>query len=140
MGLFIDASIFIAQERGQINIDPKAIGHPAESLFVSVVTASELLHGVHRAQTPLQAKQRAAFVESILDRFPVVEVDLKSARTHARLWAHLAKKGTPIGAHDLWIAAQAITLDHGVLTANVREFKRVPDLDVRVVPRIEPHR
>lgn len=133
MGLLIDSSIFIAQERGQIELEPKTIGSPSEVLLVSVITASELLHGVHRAKTPLQAKRRSAFVEAVLDRFPLLDIDLKASRTHARLWARLARNGTPISAHDLWIGAQALTLGYAVLTANARDFKRIPDLEVQVV-------
>lgn len=51
----------------------------------------------------------------------------------ARVWAQLAKKGTPIGAHDVWIGAQALALDFEVLTVNARDFKRIPDLTVRIV-------
>ncbi|MBI4859156.1 MAG: type II toxin-antitoxin system VapC family toxin [Candidatus Riflebacteria bacterium] len=136
MGLLIDASFFIAQERGQLDLGSGAIGRPNETLLVSAITASELLHGVHRAQTPLQAKRRAAFVEAILDRFPVLEVDLKAARIHAQLWAELAKKGIAIGMHDLWIGAQAVTLGYGVLTANERDFRRIPGLEVHAVNQV----
>ena len=134
MGLLIDASIFIAQERGQIQIDPKTIGRASELLLVSVITASELLHGVHRAQTPLQSKRRSAFVEAVLDRFPILEVDLKAVRVHARLWAGLSRKAVTIGAHDLWIGAQALAVGYGVLTFNVRDFGRIPNLEVQAVP------
>lgn len=132
MGLLIDASVFIAHERGQLEL-ARHLGAPNESVMLSVITASELLHGVHRAATPAQAKARSAFVDAILDRFPIVGIDLPMARVHARIWAQLAKKGTPIGAHDVWIGAQALALDFEVLTVNARDFKRIPDLTVRVV-------
>lgn len=132
MGLLIDASVFIAHERGKLELGAN-LGPSNESILVSVVTASELLHGVHRAATPAQARARSAFVEAILDRFPLVGVDTAMARVHARVWAQLAKKGTPIGAHDLWIGAQALALDFEVLTVNERDFRRVPGLAVRVV-------
>ena len=43
---------------------------------------------------------------------------------------HLADQGTPIGPNDLLIAAQALALDLMVVTANVREFQRIPNLRV----------
>lgn len=131
MGVLIDTSVFIAHERGQLELSTQ-LGQPNEAVMLSAITASELLHGVHRADTPARAKQRSAFVEAILDRFPIVGIDVAVAREHARIWAQLSKKGTPIGAHDLWIGAQALVLEFEVLTANVREFKRVPGLKVRL--------
>ena len=56
-------------------------------------------------------------------------VDL-TARTHARLWADLAEEGCVIGAHDLWLAAACLTHGLRMATANVREFRRVPALEV----------
>ncbi|MFM6159195.1 MAG: PIN domain-containing protein, partial [Sphaerospermopsis kisseleviana] len=42
----------------------------------------------------------------------------------------LEQQGTPIGSNDLLIAAHALTLNLTVITANVREFARVPNLKV----------
>lgn len=131
MGLLIDTSVFVAHERGRLELSSQ-LGAPNEAVLLSAITASELLHGVHRADTPARSKQRSLFVEAILDRFPVVGIDVAVAREHARIWAQLAKKGTTIGAHDLWIGAQALALDFEILTVNVRDFRRIPGLKVRV--------
>ena len=130
MGLLVDTSVFIAHERGQFELSSQ-LASPNEAILLSVITASELLHGVHRADKPARAKQRAVLVNAILDRFPIVGIDLSTARVHARLWAQLAKQGTPVGAHDLWIGAQAIALRLEVLTVNARDFERIPGLKIR---------
>jgi tRNA(fMet)-specific endonuclease VapC len=52
------------------------------------------------------------------------------ARTHAEIWAALESDGNLIGAHDLWIAATALSQGMTVATANTRDLKRVPGLDV----------
>ena len=98
----------------------------------SVVTASELLHGVHRAVQPDVRARRSAFVEGVLERFPLLAVDLACARAHAQLWAELSRAGTLIGPHDLWLAATCVA--HGLImvTGNVREFARVPGLELEV--------
>ncbi len=49
---------------------------------------------------------------------------------YARVRAYLETQGTPIGGNDLLIAAQALALDLTVVTANIREFSRVPNLKV----------
>ena len=56
--------------------------------------------------------------------------DLEIARLHARLAADLAAKGTPVGAHDLIIAATALSLDYRVATRDKRSFPKIPGLDV----------
>jgi tRNA(fMet)-specific endonuclease VapC len=97
---------------------------------LAAITASELLTGVHRADTPERALRREAYVESILEAVPVLPFDLRVARVHARLSAELARSGRRIGAHDLEIAATALAHGQPVLTANPRDFARVPGLAV----------
>jgi len=96
------------------------------------ITASELLHGVHRA-TPEHRARREAFVEGVLAAFPPFAFDLLAARAHARLWAALAMAGTDVGAHDRLVAATAIAAGWRVGTANIRHFDRIPGLAVVVM-------
>ena len=132
MAVLIDASILIDAERGRLDLEPHVARHGEEEAFLSVVTASELLHGVHRATAPDVRARRSAFVEGLLERFPLLSVDLACARAHAQPWADLRQAGALIGPHDLWLAATCVA--HGLImvTANVREFSRVPGLDLEV--------
>jgi len=134
VGILIDSSILMAHERGRLGIAAHLEGREDEEFFVSVVTASELLHGVHRAQDAGVRARRSAFVEALLERFPLLGVELSTARTHARLWADLAAAGTPIGPNDLWLAATAVTHGLALVTVNLREFSRVPGLNVEAWP------
>lgn len=131
MGLLIDASVLIAHERGSIDFAER-VAHrdPEEPFYLSVVTVSELLHGVHRADRPARRARRTAFVEGVLDRFPILNIDLPTARLHAEIWASLSAAGTPIGSHDLWLAAACVTHDLSLVTTNAREFARVEGLTV----------
>jgi tRNA(fMet)-specific endonuclease VapC len=99
---------------------------------LSVITASELVHGVHRAVQPEVRTKRAAFVEAVLERFPLLSVDLATARIHAQVWEELAGAGKMIGPHDLWLAATCIAHGLTMVTANLREFSRVPGLTAEV--------
>ncbi len=130
MGVLIDASVLIAFERTQSALERRLSGREDEEFFVSVVTASELLHGVHRARSPDVRARRSAFVEAVLSRFPLLAIDLPTARAHAQLWAELASKGAMIGPHDLWIAAACVAHGISLVTVNVREFERVPGLTI----------
>ena len=132
MAVLIDASILIEAERGRLDLEPHVKRHGDEEAFISVVTASELLHGVHRATQPDVRARRSAFVEGILERFPLLSVDLACARAHAQLWADLRQAGALIGSHDLWLAATCVAHGLTMVTANVREFARVPGLELEV--------
>lgn len=130
MGVLIDTSVLIEHERGRLELEPHLRGRENEEFFLSVVTASELLHGVHRAQDGRTKARRSAWVEAVLERFPLLDVDLTTARAHARLWAELSSTGRLIGPHDLWLAAACLSHGLSMVTANTREFERVPGLTV----------
>ena len=132
MAVLIDASILIEAERGRLDLGRCVAQRPEEGFFLSVITASELLHGVHRAVQPEVRTRRSAFVEAILERFPLLPVDVATARAHAQVWAALAAAGQMIGSHDLWLAATCIAHGFIMVTANLREFDRVPGLAVEV--------
>ena len=132
MAVLIDASILIEYERRRLDLERYLAQRQQEEFFLSVVTASELLHRVHRAVQPEVRTKRAAFVEAILERLPLLPVDLATARAHAQVWATLAAAGMLIGPHDLWLAATCIAHGLTMVTANVREFTRVPGLAVEV--------
>ena len=132
MAVLIDASILIEAERGRLDLGPHIARHGEDEAFLSVVTASELLHGAHRAELPGVRAKRSAFVEGVLERFPVLQVDLACARAHASLWAEMRRAGTFIGPHDLWLAAVCVAHGLTMVTGNVREFARVPGLDLEV--------
>ena len=130
MGALIDSSILIAGERGQIDLGALLAEHAEESFAISAVTASELLHGVHRARTPAQRNSREAFVEGLLARLPVIPFDLLTARIHALLSAEPAAKRIAVGPHDLMIAATAISKGYDVVTRDERSYPKFPGLSL----------
>jgi predicted nucleic acid-binding protein len=135
MAVLIDASILIEAERGRLELESHVAQRQEEEFFLSVITASELLHGVYRAVQPEVRTKRSAFVEAILARFPLLPVDIATARAHAQIWAALAAAGQMIGPHDLWLAATCMAYGFTMVTANIREFARVPGLTVEVWSR-----
>lgn len=130
MGFLIDTSVFVAWEREQLaDADIGALAGD-EPLALSAVTASELLHGVHRADSAQRRGKRERFVETILSVLPVLPIDLEVSRHHARVWVDLRTRGDLIGAHDLLIAATALAHDLAIATRNPRDFGRVEGLRV----------
>lgn len=129
MGVVVDTGVFVHWER-RTPSTAKVLNQREVPAFISVVTASELLVGVHRADSPTRREIRSRFVETLLTQFAILQVTLDVARQHAALSTELSQRGTPIGYHDAWIAATALSYGYAVMTMNVREFPRVPDLEV----------
>lgn len=139
MGTVLDTTVFIELERAMRHLPAEhAMTEAAkrlesqlgenEEVGIASITASELLHGVHRASDEHRGR-RAAFVEAVLAAFPTLAFDLLVARAHARLWAGLASSGVEVGAHDRLVAATTISAGWRVGTANIRHFNRIPGLD-----------
>ena len=132
MGVLMDSNVLIDLERRKGGVVDFIRGREEEDLFLSVVSASELLHGVHRAKTPEIRSKRLAFVEAVLASIPVLDIDLATARSHAQLWSDLVESGQRIGIHDSWLAAACLAHGLTMVTSNEREFRRVPGLRVEV--------
>ena len=128
MAVLIDTDLLIDTERGvRAPAVERLLGE--EDRAISVITVSELLHGVHRARGERRAR-RAAFVEHLLVSMLPIPITEAVARVHAGIWAELADRGQTIGAHDLWIAATALAHGLAVATRNRQDFERVPGLQV----------
>jgi tRNA(fMet)-specific endonuclease VapC len=130
MGLILDTSILIADERGKFDMRGFLRQIATAQPVISAITASELLHGVERAKDPARRARRKQHVETVLGSLMLEAFDLAQARCHARLWADLETRGMVIGPHDMQIAAAGLALGHDVATLNPAEFQRVSGLRV----------
>ncbi|MEB3220577.1 MAG: PIN domain-containing protein [Candidatus Sericytochromatia bacterium] len=128
MGMILDTGVLIALERLRAASLLAKWEHHGPG-YLSAVTCSELLVGVHKADTPQRRAQRSAFVENLLETFPVLEFDLPAARAHAQLLAQMPR-GVVVDAHDMLIGATALRHGMPVLTGNGRDFGRIPGLEV----------
>ena len=129
MGTLIDSSVLIAAERGRLDLEAALAGRPDEPVGIAAITVSEVLHGTYRLGGVRLTRART-FVERWLAILPIVPFDLQAARVHATLAADLGRRGTPMGAHDLIIAATAVQLGYAVATCDRRSFSRVDGLAV----------
>jgi tRNA(fMet)-specific endonuclease VapC len=125
----IDSSVFIAGERGRVDLADLLASFRGEPLALSAVTASELLYGLHRSRTPAQRERRNAYVEAILTQMTVLVFDLTVARVHSAVSAELDRSGRRVGAHDLMIAATAMAHDYRVATRDLRSFPKIQGLE-----------
>ena len=97
-----------------------------ESACISILVAAELRFGAVRKGSVRLLQE----VDMILDRIPIVPLGTPTDQAYAAVRNDLAVRGTPIGPTDLLIAAHALALDLILVTANIREFSRVPGLRV----------
>jgi tRNA(fMet)-specific endonuclease VapC len=130
MGIIFDTSVLIGLERASSRLDRFILGREAESFGISAITVSELLHGVHRADSEKRRIVRGAFVEKIIELFPIFPFDLSAARIYAGIWASLAKKGKVVGAHDLIIAATCISVGFSLVTLDLRDYGLIEGLEI----------
>jgi tRNA(fMet)-specific endonuclease VapC len=135
MGVILDSSVLIAAERKRFDLVGFLSAHTNDAIFITAISASELLHGCERANDPVIRERRVQFVEGLLQDYAALPFTLTEARTHAQLWAELERKGISIGERDLFIAAIAKTAGHTVATLNRNEFARVPGL---VLEEVQP--
>ncbi len=128
MGVILDTCVLIKAEKQTLAFEK--LSNFTDEVFITSITASELLVGVNMASSEAKRHIRSVFVEHILNHFSILEFAMEAARIHAQIYASLAKKGQMIGAHDLIIAAIALTYGYSLVTDNVSEFNRVSGLEV----------
>jgi tRNA(fMet)-specific endonuclease VapC len=102
-------------------------GYTVGEIGVSSVTVAELLYGVEKSARP--AQNREALSRFLLP-LAVAEFGHDAAAAYGRVRATLEIEGMPIGPLDTLIAAHAVSLAVTLVTNNVREFGRVPGLEV----------
>jgi tRNA(fMet)-specific endonuclease VapC len=97
-------------------------------LWISTVALFELEFGIAKSERGEQS--RAVLSQFLASGIDVVPFEAEDARHAAAIRAHLERAGTPIGAYDVLIAAHARRHGAALVTANAREFSRVPGLVV----------
>ena len=121
-----DICIHLIRERPPTileRFDEYAVG----DIGISAITLAELEYGVSKSRKA--AKNRQA-LDQFLEPLLVPDFDRAAASAYGKLRATLEKKGQMIGGMDLLIASHALSLKARLVTHNVREFARVPGLQV----------
>ena len=98
-----------------------------EDVCVSSVTYAELVHGVEKSAAV--EKNRLA-LSVLLASIEILSFDVDAADCYGKIRADLEKKGTPMGFLDMMIAGHAMSMGYTVVSNNVKEFSRVPDLKI----------
>src|SRR5262245_6130668 len=127
-GLYLlDTSIvshLVRQPQGPVAARIAAVGE--DNVLTSIVVACELRYGAAKRGSRKLTRQ----VEAVLGAITILPLEAGADGHYAAIRTALEKKGTPIGAHDMLIAAHARAVDAICVTDNVAEFKRVPGRQV----------
>lgn len=99
---------------------------PPNRVCTSIVVAAELRYGAAKKGSPVLAER----VEAFLQAMDVLPLNGDADGCYGLLRADLERRGEPIGANDMFIAAHAVASNSILVTANTREFSRVRGLKV----------
>jgi len=134
MGLILDFSVVIASERRGDTVEQliqeivRVAGDQEAAL--SAIGLTELIHGIYRARTPEIRSRRESFLNELIADVTVYPYTKETALLAGRLDGEQQGRGVVIPFGDLLIGATALSLGYKVLTGNLRDFRRIPGLQV----------
>ncbi|HUD91303.1 type II toxin-antitoxin system VapC family toxin [Sphingobium sp.] len=97
-----------------------------DAVATSIIVAGELRYGAEKRGSPrLKSK-----IEDLLSLIAVLPLKDDVDACYGRLRAELERRGMPIGANDMLIAAHALAIGATLVTDNIREFERVNGLQL----------
>ncbi len=108
-------------------LSQKILAHSPSEFLISSITVFELEYGAEKSNWGDRTREKLAM---FLAPFTILPFSSDDAVSAGRLRGYLEKQGTPIGPYDVQIAAQALTAGVTLITHNVGEFSRVPNLKV----------
>lgn len=118
--------IYLIEQRPQSLLD-RFRSLPVRDIGISVITLAEVEYGASKSSRP---KQNREALEQFLSPLEVAAFDRQATVASGTVRAALEKKGRPIGAMDLLIAAHALSLGVRLVTNDEKEFRHVPGLRV----------
>jgi tRNA(fMet)-specific endonuclease VapC len=96
-------------------------------MAISSITLSELIYGAEKSQN---ISKNLESIEDFISHIEVLSYDQKTSQTYGQIKAKLEKNGEIIGENDIHIAAHAISQGLILVTNNLNEFRRVPNLSL----------
>lgn len=127
MRYMLDTNICIAVMKGDAVTRNKHRSIPVQNVGISGIVFAELSYGVKISE---RKEQNAKALSDFTTLCQLWDWPFQAAHVYGEIRAHLEASGMIIGANDLLIAAHARFLEAVLVTGNVREFKRVPGLNI----------
>ena len=123
----LDTNICIAWLKKHSAVVERVITAGENQVFLCSPVKAELWYGACKSQ---RVKENQTALKAFFGSMTTLPFDDEAAFRCGELRAHLARRGTPIGPYDVQIAAIGLTHGMTVVTNNVDEFSRVPDLRI----------
>ena len=101
-----------------------------ESIATSIIVSAELRFGLTKLEALGAGGRLSTNLRTILNEIQILPFEAPADKHYGDIRQHLEAGGTPIGPNDLLIAAHARALGLTVVTDNLKEFERVPELKV----------
>jgi tRNA(fMet)-specific endonuclease VapC len=125
MRYLLDTNIvsdLIRNPQGRVAQHIRKIGE--DKVCTSIIVAAEMRYGASKKGSPRLTAQ----LEAVLGALEILPFETPADKVYASIRARLEKAGRPIGANDLLIASQALSLGYTVVTNNEDEFAHVENL------------
>jgi tRNA(fMet)-specific endonuclease VapC len=128
MRYLLDTNIvsdLVRNPQGKVATHVRKVGE--DHVCTSIIVAAELRYEANKKGSPRLSSQ----LEAVLGALEVLPFETSADANYGLLRTRLEQAGTPIGANDLLIAAQALALGCVIVTDNEKEFSRVKGLRVQ---------
>ena len=125
MTYMLDTNIIIYYFKGMGNVRMRFNQTPYEKLLIPSIVLYELNVGIAKSSSPNKRKMQ---LTHLLEYVSIIPFTKQEATHSAMVRAKLEMQGTPIGVVDGLIAGVALANDSILVTRNVREFERIPNL------------
>lgn len=127
VGYLLDTNILstlVREPKGNAAQQVRKVG--TDRIYTSIIVASEMQFGIKKKASDQLTKR----VESLLATIQVLDFKPPADKHYGQIRHFLQKSGAIIGPNDLLIAAHALSENLIMVTDNINEFKRVPNLNV----------
>jgi len=124
----LDTNIVSHWMRGDETVIKKIRSRKPSELSICTITLAEIYYGIENS--PVKKKDRRSKIEHIYSQLEIYPFDELAARKYSMIRTQLEKNGIMISERDLQIASIAMANKLIVVTHNVKEFKRIANLDI----------
>ena len=127
MKYILDTNTIIYFFKGTGNISHRLLSLPPKEIGIPAIVYYELLFGIFKST---RQKEKIHQLRLLIDATNLIPFGEKEAHAASEIRANLEKRGLPIGPMDVLIGATALATRTILVTHNMKEFKRIEQLEV----------
>ena len=127
MMYLLDTNTLIYYFKGVGNVAERLLSTSPREIALSTIVLFELEVGIAKSVSPRKRKSQLQEFTSLVT---IVSFDHGAAESAAEIRVKLEKRGAPIGAYDILIAASAVATNSTLVTHNTKEFERIEGLRI----------